>query len=88
MSIYSEKALIGMDDMEHSIRVSVPKARQGNGFDCDVFACMYAAWASVMLRILQESQPAKYRNLSRLLSNLSRLKKNLPSACLPVSFPV
>ena len=38
--------------------------------------------------ILSKSQPAKNRNLSRIISNLSRLKTKNPVLVYPVIFPV
>ncbi len=38
--------------------------------------------------VVGKSQLAKNRNLSRVISNLSRPKKKLPSLVYPVTFPV
>ena len=47
---------------------------------------MYIMQGCHLIVILRKSQPAKNRNLSRLFSNLSRLKKK-PSTCAPRNLP-
>jgi hypothetical protein len=43
--------------------------------------------AACYCTIIGKSQPAKNRNPSRLISNLSRPKKKAPSTCLPRNLP-